>query len=740
MTMSCLLLFSLVARAQTVDVYDPGANQIVNAIAVQPDGKTIVGGNFTGLGGSVGATLRNRIGRLNADGTVDPTFNPGTNGPVLAVAVQADGKILAGGNFTAVGGGTGLTVLRSHIARFNADGTVDLAFDPGADLNVKALAVQADGKILVGGNFSKLGGGGAGAATRVGIGRLNADGSIDTAFNPGASKLPSPGAPPEIYAIVVQSNGLILLGGYFNGLGGGTGATPRNFIGRLNADGSVDSGFNPGASSISGVNALALQADGKILVGGTFTGLGGGTGTTLRSNIGRLNADGSVDTFNPGAETQVLALTVQADGAILVGGAFKWLGANGGVSRSIRNYIGRINADGSVDLGFDPGANNWVNTVALQKDGQVLAGGIFDHLGNGPSLVAGAGTPRNRVGRITNTAALDVLSTSGNDTILSWQRSGSGPEVVRVTFEQAIGASSYTPLGAGVRVGAAWKLGGLSLPHTKTRIRARGFYDSGQNGAGSIVETVASLGHTTVSDFDGDGKTDLQVYRPGTGTWYTLASQTGSVSATAFGFSTDVPVPGDYDGDGRSDIAVYRPGAGTGGSTWFINRSGVGGFTAVTWGIGTDVPVPADYDGDGQTDIAVYRPSTNEWFMLLSATNGFGAATFGRCKAGDTLADAAGRYPGARRLRWRQQGGYRDLSSVHGRMVRPAIDHPGIRDLPVRPPGRSSDPRRLRRRRQGRHRGLSSVHRRVVPLVVVLELYDHRRVRVGAERRHPGSG
>ena len=265
-----ILCSSVVARAQSVDGgFDPGANQIVNTIAVQPDGKTVVGGNFTGLGGATGTTVRNRIGRLNVDGTVD-SFNPGTNGPVHAVAVQPDGKILAGGNFTAVGGGTGTATARSHIARFNADGTVDTSFDPGANLNVYALAVQSDGKILVGGNFSRLGGGGVGITTRIGIGRLNADGSVDTAFDPGASKIPSPGAPPRSTPSLLQPDGKILVGGYFNGLGGGTGTTARNFLGRLLADGTVDS-FNPGVTSISGVNALALQADGKILVGGTFT-------------------------------------------------------------------------------------------------------------------------------------------------------------------------------------------------------------------------------------------------------------------------------------------------------------------------------------------------------------------------------------------------------------------------------------------------------------------------------------
>lgn len=88
---------------------------------------------------------------------MDPSFNPGTNGPVHAVVVQEDGKIVVGGNFTSVGGGNGLLVVRNRIARFNSDGTVDAPFNPGANLTVFALALQADGKILVGGEFSTIG-------------------------------------------------------------------------------------------------------------------------------------------------------------------------------------------------------------------------------------------------------------------------------------------------------------------------------------------------------------------------------------------------------------------------------------------------------------------------------------------------------------------------------------------------------------------------------------------------------
>jgi len=116
---------------------------------------------------------------------VDPTFNPGANGAIRAVAVQADKKIVVGGDFTMLGGGGTGTTPRSHIGRLNPDGSIDGTFDPGADHIVHALAIQPNGQILVSGQFLKLGGGGVGITFRPFLGRLNQDGSVDETFKTG---------------------------------------------------------------------------------------------------------------------------------------------------------------------------------------------------------------------------------------------------------------------------------------------------------------------------------------------------------------------------------------------------------------------------------------------------------------------------------------------------------------------------------------------------------------------------
>ena len=148
--------------------------------------------------------------------------------------------------------------------------------------------------------------------------------------------------------------------------------------------------------------------------------------------------------------------------------------------------------------------------------------------------------------------------------------------------------------------------GGLATWQTKTLTGAAGSVQLGSSGDIPVP-----------GDYTGDETSDVAVFRPSNGTWYTALTASNNYGARTWGISTDVPVQGDYDRDGITDLAVYRPSEGN----WYILRSSGNVFTQVTQGTATDKPVPADYDGDGKTDVAIYTPSTGNWTVRLSSGN-----------------------------------------------------------------------------------------------------------------------
>jgi uncharacterized delta-60 repeat protein len=183
----------------------------------------------------------------------------GVNGEVLAAAIQADGKIVIGGRFSAVNG-----IGRNNIARLNDDGTLDRTFADlpvhGVNGQVNALALQPQGGIIVGGSFTQ-----AGQVETLNLARYDAEGNADQTF--GGADAAGSGANGNVYSLAVQPDGKIVVGGNFDAIFG----QPRRGIARLNADGTLDSPLTAENALSGAVRAVASASDFSFVAGGEFT-------------------------------------------------------------------------------------------------------------------------------------------------------------------------------------------------------------------------------------------------------------------------------------------------------------------------------------------------------------------------------------------------------------------------------------------------------------------------------------
>ncbi len=326
------------------------------AVALQPDGGAVLGGGFYAFNG----VLRTNLVRVDASGKVDKNFNSrslaygyGTYPDwVQGLVRQDDGKLIAVGWFN------------SHIFRFDPLGTRDTNFALYPQPLLYAVALQPDGRVLIGGQ----------AAIR----RVTTAGGYDTTFNAGT------GPNQSVRTIAIQPDGKVLAGGNFTTWGGAA----RQGLVRLNAGGDLDYSFD--ARMTGAVAAVLVQADGKIIAGGSFQGAGG----AARGGLARLNPGGSVDAayaagsgFYAPAYPRIAALALQPDGKLLVGGGFT------SVDGAARRAIVRLNPDGRVDPTFNPGTgpDGVVYALALQPDGNVIIAGDFNNV---------SGTPRDRLARL----------------------------------------------------------------------------------------------------------------------------------------------------------------------------------------------------------------------------------------------------------------------------------------------------------------------------------------------------
>lgn len=384
-------------------IFNDGYENKLNDLKIQADGKILLAGDILSYNNS----SQQELLRLNSNGTIDNSFSIGTGfgrgeydaqevAEILnCVSIFNDGRIFLTGGFLFYRG-----VWQGTMAELNSDGSINSTFNAsngnGADANVNKMAVQPDNKILIAGYFDTYNG-----ANRNKLARLNADGTLDNSFNAGTG----PDSCNFLNTIVLQSDGKILAGGNFAKFNN----VSKSYIVRLNTDGSLDNSFSLNAVTrkygdvTDGVKAIAVQKDGKIIIG--FNGIVNYiTGSSDSIVVIRLNADGSLDNsfkkiiFSSDYYPTIHSIVIQADGKIVVAGDFE-------LSNSNLNNLIRLNTDGSLDATFNPsgdGPNSTVYSASIQSDGKIIISGDFNSYNN---------TNANLLARINTNGSLDATYT-----------------------------------------------------------------------------------------------------------------------------------------------------------------------------------------------------------------------------------------------------------------------------------------------------------------------------------------